>query len=336
MQENINISICIPTYNKSETIEYTILSVINQSYKNWELIIIDDSNNSLTEEVVAKFSITDLRVKYIKNKERLGLVKNWNECIKQANFEYVYILHHDDFLMQGVLRAYNDFVNTNPECGLIHSNCYYITLPYYKKTKGETQDITIIEKGDKAVEKILFNNNLACSTVMVKKECYNKLGVFDESAWVSPDWEMWARIGEYYDFGHLNIIGCSVIIDNENTHLSAIDVNNLYKQQQYYYNKIISYFTEIYKKENPLILEKAEENLEKTILGLSIYYANHFNFRTAYSYLKKIRYKNIYRLTIQFGKILFRLRYLVFIKSKKNYKQVFELLYNENLEINEC
>lgn len=328
MQENIKISVCIPTYNKYDTIEYTISSVLNQLYEDFELIIIDDSNNNYTEEVVRKISQSDNRVKYFKNQERLGLVKNWNECIKRANFDYVYILHHDDFLMPGILKKYNDFALQYPDCGLIHSNCYYISLPYYKKTIGITQNSTIIEKGDQAVEKILFNNNLACSSVMVKKKCYEELGGFDENAWVSPDWEMWARIGQYYNIGHLSVIGCSVVIDNKNTHLSSIEVTNLYNQQQYYYKKIISYFSAKYLRENPLIIEKSEENLRNTILGLSIYYANHLKIRTSILYLKKIRYKSIFKIPFVVIKALIRQCYLFLLKKKYNYKQVFEKTYN--------
>lgn len=326
MQVDIRISICIPTYNKYETIKYTILSVINQSYQNWELLIIDDSNNNYTEDIVEKFRLSETRIKYIKNNQRLGLVKNWNECVKNANFEYVYILHHDDFLMPGVLQAYNDFANANPECGLIHSNCYYISLPYFRKTVGITQDIPILKKGDIAIEKILFNNNVASSSVMVKKECYNRLGGFDENAWVSPDWEMWARIGKFYDLGYLDIIGCSVVLDNTNTHLSGTDVNEFYLQRQYYQRKIISYFSENFRKTCPDIEFKAEL-YSKSINGiLAIHYANIFKFKMAKSYLEKSGKDN----SIKFIKMVIRstLRYFYYIifKNKINYKQAFDLI----------
>jgi glycosyltransferase involved in cell wall biosynthesis len=327
MKKNIRVSVCIPSYNKHETIEYTILSVLNQSFRCFELLIIDDSNNNYTEEVVSKFSLYDSRVRYIKNKERLGMIKNWNECIKQASFEYIIILHHDDFLMPGVLQAYNDFVEANPACGLIHSNCYYITLPYFKKSIGITQDKTIIEKGDEAIEKILFNNNLASSSIMVKKECYDKLGLFDLKAGVSPDWEMWARIGKYYDFGHLNIIGCTYILDNNNTHFSGSDVNVFYLQQQYNYKKIISYFSENFLKDNPYIGIKSELNLRNTIRGLAISYANILKFKTAKSYfIKAKKYKRINFLYIVIKAILKNMFTVVF-SNKKSYKQVFDLTY---------
>ena len=327
MQEDIRISVCIPTYNKYETIEYTILSVINQSYQNWELLIIDDSNNSHTEKVVDKFSTVDSRVKYLKNKERLGLVKNWNECIRKANFEYVYILHHDDFLMPNVFQAYNDFAKENPKCGLIHSNCYYITLPHYIKKLGITQDKPLLEKGDDVIEKILFNNNLACSSIMVNKECYDQLGLFDENAWLSPDWEMWARIGKCYDLGHLDIIGCSVVLDNTNTHLSGTEVNEFYLQRKYYHKKIISYFSEDFRQANPDIELKAELYLKNMIGGLAIHYANMLNFKLAKDYLEKsgqhtntIFIKTLLRSSLRYY-------YYYFLKKTINYKQAFFLTF---------
>jgi len=327
MKKNIRISVCIPSYNKHETIEYTILSVLNQSFRNFELLIIDDSDNNYTEEVVSKFILSDPRVRYIKNKERLGMIKNWNECISHSSYEYIIILHHDDFLMPNVLQKYNDFVNANPKCGLIHSNCYYITLPYFKKSIGITQDRPIIAKGDEAIAKILFNNNLASSSVMVKRECYVKLGLFDMNAGVSPDWEMWARIGKYYEFGHLNIIGCTYILDNHNTHFSGSDVNEFYFQQQYNYKKIISYFSDNFLKDNPDIEIKSELNLRNTIKNLGIGYANILKFKIAKSYfIKAKQYKPFNFLCIVIKAMLINI-YIVFFHYKKSYKQIFELTY---------
>jgi len=328
MPDDIRISVCIPTYNKYETIEYTVLSVINQSFNNWELLIIDYSNNDLTKNIVKKYS-NDPRIKYYKNIARNGIVKNWNECIRKANYEYVYILHHDDFLMQDVLINYHEFAKANPECGLIHSNCFHFTLPYLTKTIGTTQNCKILQSGDNAVEKILFNNNLACSSVMVKKECYEKVGMFDESAWVSPDWEMWARIGKDYNLGHLDIIGCAVIIDNKNTHLSAIDINLLYKQQQYYYKKIVSYFSSKYIAEHPFILEEAEKNLKNTILNLSFYYFVNFKIGPALSYIKKIKFYKLYKVPFLIIKSLLKHFYFRIFKLKADHKYLFYQLFSE-------
>lgn len=327
MLNDISISICIPAYNSFETIEYTILSVVSQSFINWELLVIDDSENELTGIVVNKFSSTDNRVRYKRNEERLGLVKNWNECIRLAQFEYVYILHDDDFLMPNVLNEYNTFLKEYPQCGIVHSNCYYIELPYFKKSKGITQDNTIIQKGDKAVEKILFHNNIACSSVMVKKECYEKLGRFDEDAWVSPDWEMWARIGKNYDIGHLDYIGCVVIINNQNTHFSGIDINEFYQQQKYYFGKIVSYFSPEYRLNHPELNNNTELNLKNTIRGLAIHYAHILKFSASRNYLNKIGEFSWFKfLVLRFKSIL---RYLLIraIKGKRSFRQIFESIY---------
>lgn len=322
--DDIKISICIPTYNKSETIEYTIRSVINQTYKNWELIIIDDSNNNFTELIVNRLRENDKRILYVKNERRLGLVRNWNECIKYAQYEYIYILHHDDLLMPQVLEEYCNFLVEAPHCGLIHSNCLYITLPYFRKTIGLTQTKRILPKGDEIIEKILFNNNLACSSVMVKKDCYQRLGGFDENAWVSPDWEMWARIGKYYDFGHVDIIGCAVILNNSNTHLSAIEISELYRQQEYYYKKIISFFTEEYLSKNASIYLKAKENLHKTIVNLGFHYLSILQLRTAFKYFKKVGYRNLFKLLYIIVKAILKTTIQNIFMRKLSYDYIFK------------
>ncbi len=330
-ERKINISICIPTYNKYETIEYTILSVLKQSYTNWELIVIDDSNNDYTKKIVSKYSLIDSKIRYIKNSQRLGLVKNWNACIKHAKYEYVYILHHDDFLLPAILSDYNTFIEKYPDCGIIHSNCYYARLPYFKSSVGITQNTTILPRGDKAMEKILFNNNIACSSVMVRKACYDHVGGFDEEAWVSPDWEMWARIAQFYDIGHLDRFGCVVMMDNCNTHLSAIDIDEFSHQQQYYYNKIITYFTTYYNIHNYLH-KRAEENLKKTIEGLGFHYLRALKFGVAYKYMRKIHYINITKILTTIMKSLARNCINRVFVPKKDYKQVFNMYYNSEIK----
>ena len=228
--------------------------------------------------------------------------------------------------MPGVFLAYVNFVKENPQCGLIHSNCYYTSFPYFKKTVRITQDMQILKNGDEAVEKILFKNNIACSSVMVKKECYEKLGGFDENAWVSPDWEMWARIGKHYEIGHLDIVGCAVVIDNKNSHLSAIEVDELFKQQQYYSNKIISYFSENYLKTRPYIKEDAEYNLKRTILKLSIHYIGYFRFSIAISYLKKLLLRLI-KLIIMALNSTIQITYVKLMVRKRSYQEIFKILY---------
>lgn len=95
------ISVVTPAYNSEKTIERTIRSVLNQSYKNFEFIIIDDNSSDNTVKLIEKFD--DNRIKLYKNDKNLGFHGNWNEAISKATGEYIKLIPDDDTLEKDAL-----------------------------------------------------------------------------------------------------------------------------------------------------------------------------------------------------------------------------------------
>ena len=92
------VSIIMPSYNTSLFIAETIRSVIEQTYHNWELIIIDDCSDDNTDAVVVEF-LTDKRIKYIKNRENTGAALSRNRALREAKGKWVAFLDSDDLWM---------------------------------------------------------------------------------------------------------------------------------------------------------------------------------------------------------------------------------------------
>lgn len=90
------VSVCIPTYRGAAFLAATIDSVLNQSYPDFELWILDDNSPDGTQNVVSKYS--DPRIKYIRNMKNLGPEGNWNRCLELAQGKYFKLLPHDDLL----------------------------------------------------------------------------------------------------------------------------------------------------------------------------------------------------------------------------------------------
>lgn len=90
------VSICIPTFRGAETIGATIKSVLEQTFSDFELIVIDDVSTDNTQAVVAQFS--DARLRYLRNERNLGPEGNWNRCLSEARGKYFKLLPHDDLL----------------------------------------------------------------------------------------------------------------------------------------------------------------------------------------------------------------------------------------------
>ena len=88
------VSICIPTYNNVQSLERLLKSIENQTYRDFEVIICDDSIDDRIKETVKKYC--QLPIQYHKNKVALGPTKNTNETIKLAKGSYIKVMHHDD------------------------------------------------------------------------------------------------------------------------------------------------------------------------------------------------------------------------------------------------
>ena len=113
----IEITIAIPTYDRPEFLEASLASALNQSYEGkWNVIVCDNSDKNLIS--IARPSLMTLlneaHVTYIHNEKNLGMVGNWNECIKKCETEYITLLHDDDLLEPNFLKTINEMVRRNP------------------------------------------------------------------------------------------------------------------------------------------------------------------------------------------------------------------------------
>lgn len=90
------ISVCIPTYNGGEPLRAAVQSVLVQTWRDFELVVIDDGSTDATPAIVASFN--DPRVRYLRNERNLGPQGNWNRCLAEARGRYFKLLPHDDVL----------------------------------------------------------------------------------------------------------------------------------------------------------------------------------------------------------------------------------------------
>lgn len=101
------VSICVPLYNPGAYIEPTIMSVVNQTYPHWELILVDDCSTDGSDTTVERLlaSIGDSRIKYYVNPTRLGMVGNWNRAVELATGEFIKLSGQDDLLRPDCIAA---------------------------------------------------------------------------------------------------------------------------------------------------------------------------------------------------------------------------------------
>ena len=198
--ENPKVSICIPNYNYGNYIGDAIQSVLDQSFTDFELIIVDNCSTDDSENVIQKF--TDKRIKYFKNETNIGAIRNCNKCVSIAQGEYIFILHSDDELMPNMLEKYVQKLDDNPNVGLVCSS-------YIAKT--DTDNIIVassnndyIANGIDEFKKHIAKGYLVWATMMTRRECYETIGLYDENMQYAVDGDMIVRILLQYDLAYIS------------------------------------------------------------------------------------------------------------------------------------
>jgi glycosyltransferase involved in cell wall biosynthesis len=191
------ISIVLPTYNRAKTISKSIESVLNQTYTNIELIIVDDGSNDNTSKIVEKFQKLDSRIILIRHKKNLGANVARNTGIKRITGQFIAFQDSDDIWLKNKLEKQIDIlVKSSSEIGVVYTG--YWRIIGNKKIYFPPNNISEID--DNIHRTLLKINLVGTPTALVKPECFEKVGLFDENLSIFQDWELWIRISKYYKF----------------------------------------------------------------------------------------------------------------------------------------
>lgn len=115
------VSVCLASYNSGGYLEAAVKSVVDQTYENWELIIVDDCSTDNTQEVVAGVAsrLGDPRIRFVSNPVRLGMVANWNHAVELANGQFIKVLGQDDILKPDCLAVQVAKMQQYPEVTVV-------------------------------------------------------------------------------------------------------------------------------------------------------------------------------------------------------------------------
>ncbi|HBY58158.1 MAG TPA: hypothetical protein DEG96_09960 [Candidatus Atribacteria bacterium] len=200
------ISICIPTYNRAKFIREAIDSVLKQTFRDFELIVVDNCSTDNTQEIVKAFD--DGRLRYVCNERNLGVIGNYNKCISLARGDYICIIHSDDMLLPRFLEVQSAILDKNSDVGLVHSNCSYIDEQGVAFSQSIFPSTDYIKDGEEEMKDLVLDNHIVMSAAIVRKSCYDLLGGYNEKIpWVS-DWEMWLRICLKWKIAYIGKVLC--------------------------------------------------------------------------------------------------------------------------------
>ena len=185
----MNISVVIPTYNRVELLKRSIDSVINQTIKPFEIIIVDDGSNDGTEAMVKKKYDS---LKLIKQKNK-GASAARNTGIKASSGEWICFLDSDDEWKNDKLEKQITFVANNSDYKFFHSNEIWI-----KNGKRINQKKKHKKYGGDIFKKCLDMCRISPSSVLINKNIFEEIGFFNENLVVCEDYELWLRICDQY------------------------------------------------------------------------------------------------------------------------------------------
>lgn len=194
------VSICIPTYNRAGMAGKAIESALGQTYKNIEVLVVDNASDDEIESVVASYK--DPRVKFFRNARNLGLFGNCNRCVELAQGNYIHILHSDDYIDPGFTRTCMDFFLAHPGVAMTFTSVRAVSgdgeFPVCTRRQDE------IFSAPEGFRRLLQSRNLvSCPSVMVKKDVYQSIGMYSLEYPYSGDLYQWLRIARRFDIAYV-------------------------------------------------------------------------------------------------------------------------------------
>jgi glycosyltransferase involved in cell wall biosynthesis len=210
------VSVIIPTYNRAHLLCRAMQSVLNQTYLDFELIIVDDGSTDNTDKIIKEFQEHDKRIKYIRHEKNKGGSAARNSGIKISRGEYIAFLDSDDeWLPRKMEKQEIKFQNALDNVGVIYSGFSCIS-----ESSGKIiAKITPTLRGN-VYTNLLEGCILGSPTPLIKKICFRKAGFFDETLPSCQDWDMWIRLSKYYAFDFV-----PDILAKHHIHGSQISVN---------------------------------------------------------------------------------------------------------------
>ena len=222
------VSIITPCFNSGEYISDCIDSVINQTYQNWEMIIIDDNSSDESVKLIKKKKSSEERIKLIELKKNIGSAMARNQAIKAAKGRFIAFLDSDDIWNSNKLSLQIDFMKTNK---IFFSFTSYDII----NNKGYPTNKVISVPENITHSQYLKNTVIGCLTVIIDKK--NIRIPLMKDIRTSHDMLLWLDIlkDERYAFGLNQVLASYRLSSNSNTKnklFAAIDVWHVYRKYE--------------------------------------------------------------------------------------------------------
>jgi len=189
------ISVVMPNYNCEKYLPEAIESILNQTFTDFEFIIVDDGSTDKSWEIIQEYAKKDDRIIAIKNEKNLKICKTLNKWLELVRWKYIARMDSDDIAEKEWLdKVYNKIIS-NSELWLVGSN--FIIIDKFWKKMWEKQ---FPETDKECKNAIWFRNPFAHNTIIFRKKCFEDFWWYDEKYLYAEDLELWIRFWQKYKF----------------------------------------------------------------------------------------------------------------------------------------
>jgi GT2 family glycosyltransferase len=239
-KEEFMVSVIVPTYNRPEMLVEAIKSILEQTFGDCEIIVVNDAGpdvSGIVEDLNKENNITCVR-----HSVNRGLAAARNTGIKLSRGEYIAYLDDDDIFYPDHLGTLVNYLE-----GSDHEIAYtdaHRAHQVKEKDKYITTKIDLPYSQDFDYDKILVTNFVPVLCFMHKKECLEKTGLFDESLPVLEDWDLWIRMSRIYKMPHIRKVTAEFRARNDGTSMSSQGAETFYRTGRLVQNKYWKYATD--------------------------------------------------------------------------------------------
>jgi glycosyltransferase involved in cell wall biosynthesis len=238
------VSIVIPTYNRARFIGQAVTSALNQTYRELEVIVVDDGSTDNTQSILSTFE--DTRLQIVRLEKNSGRSRARNIALRAARGEYMSFLDSDDYYLPGKIELQVKYLKENPAIDMV-----YTASACVDENDGSLDHFYRAPVSGDIYKEIAFFKPLTITlpTVMLRRHVVDEVGLFDEAMDRFEDTDYWRRISKRFRVGAIDEVTCHIRTHKGN-HIKSLDPRSFLSSINYYVDKVFREDADI----DPLVL----------------------------------------------------------------------------------
>jgi glycosyltransferase involved in cell wall biosynthesis len=226
MNQAPKFTVVIPSYNRADLLPEAVKSVLNQTFQDFEVIVVDNCSTDNTQEVMKQFD-GNAKVKYIRNEQNMERAYSRNVGFKNARGKFLTLLDSDDVIYPDCLADAAAFAAANPDKKIFHN--LYQMIDDQGRPAGARPLPPIVNQH----KQICQGNFLSCIGVFLHREVYTRFFFTEDLKMIgSEDYEIWFRVLAHYEVGRINKVNCGIREHVGRSVYSKMYENLEYQRQQ--------------------------------------------------------------------------------------------------------